>query len=60
MPRRGMERKHSRAFPERAGRDGQQQLPGELWRRRERGQGGVRPRGTPTLQVQACQAENSV
>lgn len=46
-----MEREHSRAFPERIGCDGQQQLPGELWRGRERGKGGVGPRGTSTLQV---------
>lgn len=47
-----MERKHRGALPQRAGRDGQQQLPGKLRGRREGGPRGVQPGGEETLQVQ--------
>lgn len=46
-----LEREHHRALPERAGPDGQQQLPGELWGGGAGGTGGVQPGGAPPLQV---------
>lgn len=51
VSRGGLEREHHRALPERAGPDGQQQLPGELRGGGARGTGGVQPGGAPPLQV---------
>lgn len=51
VSRGGVEREHHRALPERAGCDGQQQLPRQLWSRGEGRQSGIQSCGKTTLQV---------
>ena len=57
VSREGLERKHSGTLPERAGTDGQQQLPGQLRRGRTRRASGVQSGGPATLQVRQTLSE---